>query len=94
MNVICIQTEAFEQLVYELANLVRTQMEENDPWVDGDKTMELLGISSKTTLASLRNKGEITYTRPTERTILYLLSSINEYLIRKSKPSRYEQKHR
>ena len=81
MNVICVEEKAF----YELFDKVVAYLEEKKPghqpkWIDGSEAMQLLNISSKTTLQKLRDEGKIRFSQPQKRIILYDRDSINEYL--------------
>jgi len=61
MEIICLQDEAFYQLIDEVVN--RLKERENitqDKWVSSDRAMEILNIKSKTTLQKLRDEGSIT----------------------------------
>jgi hypothetical protein len=51
-----------------------------DKWLSGDEAMQILRISSKTTLQKLRDEGKIRFSQPEKKIILYDADSINEYL--------------
>jgi len=53
---------------------------EKTVWVRKEVAMEMLGISSPTSLQRLRNEGQIEYTTVLPKNILYDKDSINEYL--------------
>lgn len=84
MEVICLEDKAF----FELVNRVIQQMQKNNPnsvndwkWVSTNEAMNLLGISSKTTLQKIRDTGAIRFSQPdNSKTILYDKHSIAEYL--------------
>ena len=82
MEVICLEDKAFFSLIDEVVERIK---EKNptvrlDKWISGSEAMQLLRISSKTTLANLRNEGKIRYTQPQRKIILYDRESIEEYL--------------
>ncbi len=83
MEVICVETEAFYQLLEEAIKLVKkNQDEEKQKWLQNDEVMKLLGIKSKTTLQKLRNEGQVRYSQPMKKIILYDRDSIMDYLER------------
>lgn len=51
-----------------------------DKWIDSEEAMELLRITSKTTLQKLRDEGKITYSQPEKKMILYDRDSIIAYI--------------
>jgi len=71
MQVICLEEEAF----FELVERVVTRLEENRPvqekWIKSDEAMNILGIRAKSTLQEYRNNGDIVFTQPRKRIILY-----------------------
>ena len=82
MEVICLEDKAFFSLIDEVVERIK---EKNptvrlDKWISGSEAMQLLRISSKTTLANLRNEGKIRYPPPQRKIILYDRESIEEYL--------------
>jgi hypothetical protein len=88
MEVICLQDEAFYQLIEEVVG--RLKEKENiteDKWVSPDRAMEILNIKSKTTLQKLRDEGSITFTQPQKKIILYDYDSIMKYLNNHTKRS-------
>ena len=58
-----------------------------DKWVSPERAMEFLNIKRKTTLQKLRDTGELTFTQPQKKIILYDYDSILLYLNRNSKKS-------
>lgn len=81
MEVICLETKAF----YDLVDKVVSQMKgkENktqDKWVSEEEAMRLLRVTSKTTISKLRNNGDIRFTQPRKKIILYDRVSIEMYL--------------
>ncbi len=86
MEVICLQEEAF----YELIETVVARLKDDSgnavvkEWVSKEEAQELLGIG-KTTLARYRNDGLVKYTQQGRNLIMYSRSSIEEYLERNAK---------
>lgn len=54
-------------------------------WLTPKEAMSRLNLRSKTSLYHLRMKGEISYSQPRKRVILYSASSIEDYLNRNIK---------
>ena len=81
MEVICLQDEAFYQLIEEVVDRLKEKEKiTQDKWVSPDRAMEILNIKSKTTLQKLRDEGTITFTQPQKKIILYDYDSIMKYL--------------
>lgn len=81
MEVICLQDEAFYKLIEEVVDRIKEKQNiTQDKWVSPERAMELLNIKSKTTLQKLRDKGEITFTQPQKKIILYDYDSLMAYL--------------
>jgi hypothetical protein len=79
MNVICLETPAFYSLVEEVIKRT-TPQEIPKKWIGTDDAMDLLQIKSKTTLQKLRDEGEIRFSHPQKKIIIYDRDSILEYL--------------
>ena len=81
MEVICLQDEAFYQLIEEVVDRLKEKKNiTQDKWITPERAMELLNIKSKTTLQKLRDEGSITFTQPQKKIILYDYDSIMKYL--------------
>lgn len=81
MNVICLEEEAFYRLVELTVERLRPEGEEKkDRWISDVEAMRLLRIKSKSTLQRLRDQGDIRFSQPMHKLILYDCESINEYL--------------
>ncbi|WP_273568090.1 helix-turn-helix domain-containing protein [Maribacter halichondriae] len=82
MNVICIEEKAFDNLLDRMFKYVQSQMDMNtsDKWIDKKEAKRLLRIKSDTTLQKMRDEGQIRYSQPQRKHILYDRDSINEYL--------------
>ena len=85
MQVICLEDAAFYALIENVVSRIKEQNNiKGDKWISGDEAMQLLRITSKTTLQKLRDEDQITYTSGTP-VILYDVDSIHAYLKEKSK---------
>jgi hypothetical protein len=81
MEVICLETAAFQRLLEEVVNRLKEKHNiTQDRWISDADAMKLLGISSKTTLLKLRQEGAIRFTQPQKKIILYFRPSIEAYL--------------
>lgn len=86
LNVICLEEEAFYALLEEAVERLQVNHNiEHDPWISDEEAMQLLRIKSKTTLQKLRDEGEIRFSQPTKKHIVYDRSSILVYLEKHSK---------
>ena len=61
------------------------QHKEKPKWISGEEAMEILTITSKTTLQKLRDQGDIKYSQPMKKLIVYDRQSILDYLEKHSK---------
>ncbi len=81
MQVICLEDEAFHTLLEKaVERILEKQSIKEDRWISGEEAMRMLRISSKTTLLERRNNGDIRYSQPEKKIILYDKESILEYL--------------
>jgi hypothetical protein len=88
MEVICLQDEAFYQLVEDVVERLKEKKNiTQDKWVSPERAMEVLNIKSKTTLQKLRDAGSITFTQPQKKIILYDYDSVMNYLNSHTKKS-------
>lgn len=86
MNVICLEDEAFYSLVERVLQRINAnKVKLPDKWISGDEAMQMLRISSKTTLQKLRDEGKIRFSHPEKKHIVYDRESINEYLEKHAK---------
>lgn len=80
MNVICLEEEAFYELVKQVVNKLKNTKADVEPeWIDGEEAMKLLKCK-KTKLQGLRNSGEIEYSQPSRKIVVYYRPSIIAYL--------------
>jgi hypothetical protein len=81
MEVICLETEAFYDLIDKVVERLESQsLDIENKWVDTEEAMSLLGIKSKTTLQKYRDNGDIRFTQPRKKLILYDRKSILDFL--------------
>ncbi|MGH1384291.1 helix-turn-helix domain-containing protein [Kordia sp.] len=82
MEVICLEDKAFHALLDEVVARVQEQVPvaRLDKWISGSEAMQMLRITSKTTLLNMRNEGKIRYSQPQKKIILYDRLSIEDYL--------------
>lgn len=81
MEVICLETEAFYDLIDKVVERLESQSPDTEnKWIDTQEAMSLLGIKSKTTLQGYRDNGNIRFTQPRKKLILYDRDSILEFL--------------
>ena len=86
MEVICLQDDAFYQLIEEVVERIKEKEKiKEDKWITPERAMEVLNIKSKTTLQRLRDTGAITFSQPQKKIILYDYTSILNYLDKNSK---------
>ena len=81
MQVICLEEEAFYQLVEQVvARLKDLHGPQKEKWISDVEAMELLNIKSKTTLQKFRDEGKVSFSQPQKKIILYDRDSIIKYL--------------
>ena len=86
MKVICIETEAFYNLIEEAVKRIQEKNNiKEDKWILAEEAMHILGIKSKTTLQKLRDEGKIRYSQPDRKVILYDRESLKKYLDKHAK---------
>lgn len=86
MEVICLEDEAFYQLIEKVVSRIKDKEGiKEDKWISGDQAMDKLRIKSKTTLQKLRDEGKIRFSQPEKKIILYDIDSINKYLEKHTK---------
>ena len=86
MEVICLQDEAFYELIEKVVDRVKEkQNARGDKWISGEEAMQKLRIASKTTLQKLRDQGRIRFSQPERNHILYDIDSINMYIEKHAK---------
>jgi hypothetical protein len=86
MEVICLQDLAFYSLIETVVKRIKeTENIKTDKWISPEEAMGKLRITSATTLQKLRDEGEIRFSHPMKKVILYDTNSIDEYLEKHAK---------
>lgn len=80
LNVICLESEAFHSLIDQIVERLEGQSKKHDKWIDDKEAMQMLRISSTTTLQKYRDEGSIRFSQPSRKVILYDRESILEFL--------------
>lgn len=81
MQVICLEETAFYELVEQVvARLTEKHNQHAEKWVAQEEAMALLNIRSRTTLQKLRDEGQLRFSQPQKKIILYDRDSIEQYL--------------
>ena len=78
-KVICLESEAFYQLVRQVVDRMTLEKEEDDKWILQEEAMKLLGIKSKSTLQRYRDDRSIVYSKM-GKIILYDKDSILHFI--------------
>ncbi len=85
-EIISLESSAFHALIDKVLAYVKDAHDLNDTdWLSTQRAMELLQITSPTTLSRLRNEGKIKYSQPMHKIILYSRQSILDYLDKHAK---------
>lgn len=77
-----------EETLEKAINKLIAKYQKKEPkkvWVSATEAMDLLTIKSKTTLLEIRQNGDIEYTQPMKKVILYKYESILAYLEKHSR---------
>ena len=86
-KVICLETEAFYSLVEQVTKRIQKDKASSrkERWVDDKEAMQVLKITSKTTLQKYRNEGQIRYSQIGKKVILYDRQSLERFIERNAK---------
>lgn len=85
-NIICLETEAFHTLVDQVVERVMKEKDSKpSKWISDKEAMELLNISSTTTLQKYRDEGSIRFSQPSRKVILYDRDSILDFIEKHAK---------
>lgn len=87
MEVICIEEKAFYTLLEKVIQLILINTENEDKWISDKEAMRRLHIKSKSTLQKLRDTGEIRFSQPAKKHIVYDAASINAFFERHARKS-------
>lgn len=80
MNVICIEEEAFYQLIETVIDRLGSRLSHREKWITSEDAMRKLNISSKTTLQKYRDEGKIKFSQRDRWHILYDADSIDAFI--------------
>ena len=81
MEVVCLQKEAFYALFRKVVEHVEVNRKDTEEkWIDGEEVMSILKIKSTTTLQKLRDEGQIRFSQPQKKIILYDRESVMDYI--------------
>jgi len=76
LNIICLESQAFHSLIDQVVERVSGQLKQPDKWIDDKEAMRMLRISSTSTLQKYRDEGNIRFSQPSRKVILYDRDSI------------------
>lgn len=79
-KITCLESKAFYELVEQVTERLMAQKQEKPKWISGEEAMNMLKITSKTTLQKLKNEGHIGFSQPMKKLVLYDRESILAYL--------------
>lgn len=79
---ICMESEAWYAMIKTAVAQIRAEDKaaKEDKWISDEKASSLLNHASKSTMQRLRDSGQIKFTQPTRKLILYDRDSIMAYL--------------
>lgn len=85
MEVVCLEDKALFELCRRVVKELKPEFDATqNEWLDPTEAMTLLNCK-KTKLQSLRDNGEIAFSQPSRKIILYSRTSIMEYLAKHTK---------
>ena len=85
MKVICLEEQAFNELLDKVVERLMEQRQEKPIWISGEEAMDLLKITSRTTLQKLKNEGHVKFSQPMKKLTLFNRQSILDYIEKHSK---------
>ncbi|MFS4455418.1 helix-turn-helix domain-containing protein [Maribacter sp. 2304DJ31-5] len=86
MQVIRLEEEAFYTLLEKSIEYLESKRQDAPrKWIGETEAVAMLDGVSKSTLQRLRNNGDIGFTQPSRKIILYDRESINDYLEKHAK---------
>ena len=85
LKVICLESDALNELIDSVVERMMEQRKEKPIWLSASEAMQLLKISSRTTLQKLKNEGHIKFSQPMKKHTLFNRQSILDYLEKHSK---------
>ena len=85
LTIICLESEAFHVLVDQVVARIEGGQVNQDKWISDKEAMQILRISSTTTLQKYRDEGQIRFSQPSRKVILYDRDSILAFLEKHAK---------
>ena len=85
LNVICLESQAFYTLIDKVVDRINSQVAKPAKWIDAKEAMQMLRISSSSTLQKYRDNGSIRFSQPSRKVILYDIDSILKFLEKHAK---------
>jgi hypothetical protein len=79
LEVVCIESEAFYQLIKQVVDRMKSENGPLPEWVDAEEAMNILSIKTSA-LQFLRHEGKIEFSQPSRKIILYRRSSLYAHL--------------
>lgn len=80
MEVVCLESIAFYQLIDEVVERLMDKHQEKPRWISVGEAMSMLNITSKTTLQKLKSEGQIRFSQPMRKLTLFDRQSILDFL--------------
>ena len=82
IDVICLKTDAFYALLDQVIERIDEKYYESKQptWIDGSEVMEMLGITSRTTLGTIKDSGKIKVSIISKKVVLYDRQSVLDYI--------------
>lgn len=86
IRVICLESPAFTALMDRLIEQLEDKLAGNqDKWISDIEAMQLLRITSRTTLQKYRDEGHLRFSQPSRKVILYDRDSILAFIEKHAK---------
>lgn len=86
LNVICLESVAFTALMNRIVEQLESKLSASqDKWISDEEAMQLLRITSRTTLQKYRDEGQIRFSQPSRKVILYDRDSILNFIDKHAK---------
>ena len=86
IQVICLESPAFTALMDRLIEQMEDKLAgQQDQWISDAEAMQLLRITSRTTLQKYRDEGQLRFSQPSRKVILYDRDSILAFIEKHAK---------
>ena len=79
LDVICLETEAYYKLLGEVIDLVKSQNQKEEDWVDRDQALSILKVGTST-LQTYRDQNLIRVSRLSKKHLMYYRPSLIKLL--------------